>query len=327
MNDAKPKLLIAILVVCIVSLIVGVTAVARKGDSQQRPAAKKKDKGIIAQTISGIQGPKVIVLHLNGPISMSRRRSFMPAPGSAQTLRFSFKQYAKDDSVKGFILRINSPGGTVAATQEIAATLRRIRESGKKVVVLCEDICASGGYYIASQADSIIAYRGSIVGSIGVIIASLNFHELLRKYGVRENVIKSGPYKDILSPSRRMTATERALLQQTIDDVYQQFFDDVLKGRKMSKRRLRQVADGRILSGRQALRHQLIDKVGNMGTAVETIKAYKSVGENVKIIDPSQKRYGLLKQFFYNKFGPSALERFLTSGFSSPVLYLYRMRP
>lgn len=181
----------------------------------------------------------------------------------------------KNSSIKALIIRINSPGGTIAATQEIYNKIHRIRKKGKIVVVSMGDICASGGYYIASAADYIVANPGTVTGSIGVIMGGLDLSGLFTKYGIGYNVIKSGKNKDIMSPFRKMSKEERAMLEELVMDAYYQFFNAVAESRNIDKKKLKKVADGRILSANQAKAANLIDELGDFEDTI-TITAEKA---------------------------------------------------
>lgn len=168
-----------------------------------------------------------------------------------------------DPRAKVVLLRINSPGGSAAAAQEIAEELDKVRSAGKPVVVSMGDLCASAGYWIASRGSYLFASPASMTGSIGVYIDYNNIEELMDKLGIRSEKIKSGPHKDILSMTRPMTEEERALLQQMVNDIYSQFIRVVADGRRLEETRVRELADGRLFTGRQALDVGLIDALGN----------------------------------------------------------------
>ncbi|MBI5788626.1 MAG: signal peptide peptidase SppA [Candidatus Schekmanbacteria bacterium] len=179
-------------------------------------------------------------------------------------------EYHKNDTVKAILLRIDSPGGGVAASQEIYQAVKKITEEGKqKVVVSMGSVAASGGYYIACAADSIIANPGTITGSIGVIMEFANIEELIKKVGVKTTVVKTGPHKDLGSPTREMTPEDLAVMQEMIDDVYDQFLQAVSEGRDMEIEQIKPLADGRIYSGRKAKELGLIDDLGNINEALE----------------------------------------------------------
>lgn len=208
------------------------------------------------------------------------------------------KKYGKDSTVKGILLRINSPGGGVAASQEIYSQVLRVRrESGKKVVASMSSLGASGGYYIACAANKIIANPGTITGSIGVIMPFSNMEELLGKIGLKTDVVKSGEYKDIGSPTRKMTEKEREILQSSIDDVYNQFLEAIVSGRNMDMGKIRELADGRIYTGRQALEAGLIDRLGGFEDAVDYLAEMAGIQGEPRIVREKEET-GLLYRLF-----------------------------
>ncbi len=175
--------------------------------------------------------------------------------------------YSEDASIKAIILRVESPGGTVAPAQEIYEEIQKIKEK-KKVVVSMGSVAASGGYYIASPADRIVANPGTLTGSIGVIMEIPNIKGLMEKIGVEAQVIKSGRHKDIASVFKSLTEEERRILQEVIDDVHNQFIEAVAKGRGMDIDEVRRLADGRIFTGRMAKEAGLVDELGNLEDAI-----------------------------------------------------------
>ena len=200
-------------------------------------------------------GDKIGVIEIEGTI-------FQAEPVIEKIIKFR-----KSKSVKAIILRVNSPGGAVAPSQEIYQEVKKTCKE-KTVVVSVESVAASGGYYIACAADEIIANPGTLVGSIGVILQIENIEELLKKIGLSRKVIKSGKYKDIGSMTRKMTAEEEAMLQEFSDDIYGQFIDAVVEGRNIKREEVLKLADGRIFSGAQAIKLGLIDKLGNLQDAI-----------------------------------------------------------
>ncbi len=176
-------------------------------------------------------------------------------------------EFAKNKSIKAIVLRINSPGGAVAPSQEIYREILRVRKK-KKVVASMGTVAASGGYYIACAADEIYANPGTITGSIGVIMEVKNIQGLMSKIGVSAESIKSGALKDVGNPMREITDSERDYLQAVIMDIYEQFVEDVSKGRQLDKAKVYPIADGRILTGRKALEEKLIDKIGTIRDAI-----------------------------------------------------------
>jgi protease IV len=184
------------------------------------------------------------------------------AIGSATRTRvLEALEYVQQNRFPALVLRIDSPGGTVGDSQEIYEALKRVRQK-TKVVASFGNISASGGVYIGVGADYIVSNSGSITGSIGVILRGNNLEKLLDRVGVSFKVIKSGPYKDILSFDREITEAERQILQSLIDSSYNQFVNTVAEGRKLSPATVRSFADGRVFTGEQALDLGLVDRLG-----------------------------------------------------------------
>ncbi|MDI6739560.1 MAG: signal peptide peptidase SppA [Candidatus Edwardsbacteria bacterium] len=177
-------------------------------------------------------------------------------------------KYCDNSSVKAIVLRVDSPGGGVAASQEIYEALRKAK-ARKPVVCSMAEVAASGGYYISCVCDSIVANPGTLTGSIGVIMEFPVAEELMKKIGLKFEVLKAGDSKDIGSPFRQMKPEERVLLQDMINDVHAQFIQAVADGRKMPFDSVKQLADGRVFSGRQALARRLVDRLGTLDDAVD----------------------------------------------------------
>ncbi|MGI5879669.1 MAG: signal peptide peptidase SppA [Syntrophomonadaceae bacterium] len=226
------------------------------------------------------------VIEINGSISGGGVDSWMGATG-ANSMRIMniIQQVGKRDDIKVVVVRIDSPGGTSVASQEIAIELDKLRQNGKKIITSMGDVCASGGYWIACSSDYIVANEGSLTGSIGVIMQFTNLEALYKKIGISEEVIKSGSLKDIGSPSRKLTDEERKLLKDIVSESYDQFIEQVLKGRegKISRDKLLKIADGRIISGRQALELGLVDYLGNYYDALDIAAEQGGLGENYKV--------------------------------------------
>lgn len=209
-----------------------------------------------------------------------------------ETLK-AIKQYRKDKNVKAIVLRIDSPGGGVAPSQELYREVRRTL-SEKPVVASLGTVAASGGYYVASATSRIVSSPGTITGSIGVILIYPNFKELLDKIGYSMVVIKSGKYKDTGNPDREMTSEERQLLQSTIDESWRQFVSDVSKGRNMPEEKIRQIADGRIMTGQAALELGLVDELGNFQDAVDAAARLGKIEGEPDLIQFKKKKRSLL---------------------------------
>lgn len=225
--------------------------------------------------------PKIGVVEIRGVIE-----------DPEEALRW-LKAFGQDDGVRAVILRVDSPGGAVGATQEIYQEVLRVKAE-KVVVASLGNIAASGGYYIASAAHRIVANPGTITGSIGVVMYFADFEGLMRKVGIRGHTIKSGPFKDTGSPFRDMTPEEREVLEGVIRDVHEQFIEAVARGRGLPLEEVREVADGRILSGRQALELGLVDQLGGFEEAVELAKELAGIKGEPEILYGRKKR-GLLR--------------------------------
>ncbi|NPU83037.1 MAG: signal peptide peptidase SppA [Syntrophaceae bacterium] len=200
--------------------------------------------------------------------------------------------FGKDPSIKAVVLRIDSPGGGVAPSQEIFGAILELRKK-KKVVASLGSIAASGGYLIACASDRIISNPGTITGSISAIMHFADVEELMRKVGVRATVIKSGKFKDIGTPARSMTDEERELLQDLVDDIYDQFLDSVATNRKLSKDSLRAFADGRVFTGRRAMKLGLVDELGDMTAAVRVAGGLAGIKGEPEVVWPPKKRSSL----------------------------------
>ena len=214
--------------------------------------------------------PQIAVIHVEGVILGGRGQSGLWGEnGGVDGIIRQLHEARDDDAVKAIILRINSPGGSATASQELGEEILKVRAGGKPVVSSMGDIAASGGYWLAACTERIYANPSTITGSIGVYMPYANWEELYQKIGIRNERIQSGPHKDILSPDRAMTATEKALLQAMVNDMYEQFVTVVSEGRKLPPEQVRLLADGRIYTGRQALASGLVDEMGNLYDAID----------------------------------------------------------
>lgn len=202
-------------------------------------------------------GEKVAVIHLLGPIYSSDR------------MVRQFKYFGERDDIRAIIFRIDSPGGGVAASQEIYEAVKAVRDGSKPVVASMASVAASGGYYVACGCDSIVANPGTTTGSIGVIAQFVTAQELLSKIGVKVETVKSGPYKDTGSYHRDFSTADRRYLQSWVDDAYAQFVDVVATERRLTPETVRTLADGRVYTGRQAFENGLIDRLGDFQAAVD----------------------------------------------------------
>jgi len=225
----------------------------------------------------------------------------------------------KNEKVKAIVVRIDSPGGGVGPAQEIHAELKKVQRE-KKVLVSMGSVAASGGYYIACAADRIVANPGTITGSIGVIVESLNVEELLRKLGLRSMVVKSGKHKDLGSPLRPMTEEERKLLQGVLDSVHDQFIRAVAEGRRLPLEKVRELADGRIFSGDQARELGLVDELGNLEDTIAVAAKMAGIKGEPEVLYPEKKKFSLL-DFLLQETVQRVLESLRDH--SSPLQFLY----
>ncbi len=204
---------------------------------------------------------------------------------------------ANDPSVKALVIRVDSPGGSVGASQEIYRAIEKFKERGKPVVVSMGNVAASGGYYISTPADIIYANPGTITGSIGVIIQYVGYKELLSKIGIKTEAIKTGKYKDTLSPFKDLTKEEKEYLKKLAVESYEQFIDAILKYRKdrITEEELRKVADGRVMTGLKARDIGLVDELGNIKDAVDKASELAGIVGKPRVFFVEEKKSFLKK--------------------------------
>jgi protease-4 len=214
---------------------------------------------------------------------------------SPQPVVGQLKKFADDSSIKAIILHVNSPGGGVAASEEIYREVKRIREEKKKrVVVSIETVGASGAYYIASASNKIYADNGSIVGSIGVIAEWVNYGDLLKWAKLKSIVFKTGEFKDTGNPARDLTPTEQAYMQSLIDNMFGQFVKAVADGRGMKVDDVKAIANGKVWTGAQALDMKLIDNVGDFEAAVKDTAQSVGISGEPTLVRPERDRKTML---------------------------------
>lgn len=195
---------------------------------------------------------------------------------------------AEDETVAGVVLRLNSPGGAVSASQEVFHEVLRVREKGKPVIVSMGNVAASGAYYIACASDRIFASAGTLTGSIGVIMRLSHVQQLFDKIGIEVEAIKTGEFKNTGTPFRELRPDERKYLQRLVDDTYEQFLEDVSTRRAIAVDSLRPLAKGQVFTGRQALQEGLIDTLGGLRDALLYAKTTTGVGEDAKVVEPGR---------------------------------------
>jgi protease-4 len=220
----------------------------------------------------GDDGPKILLLEVDGVITEEpEERFFGPGESPVARLREELDAAREDDEIRALLVRIDSPGGTVTASDILYDELRRFKaERGVPVIAHFMGVAASGGYYLAMAADEIVAQPTTVTGSIGVIFGGVNLAGLLEKIGVENQTLVSGSFKDAGSLLRRMTPAERSQLQSVLDDMYDRFLDVVASGRReLAREDLERLADGRIYSAQQALELGLVDRLGGLADAIE----------------------------------------------------------
>jgi protease IV len=284
------------------------------------------------QVLEGDGAGKILLLDISGTISEQEKSGGLlgrPAPSMVSIIRESLQKAEKDDRILGLILRINSPGGTVTASDIIHHDIVEFRKRKHVPVLGCiMGEGTSGGYYVATAADEIIAHPTAVTGSIGVIMMKFNVEGLMGKIGVEEQTVKSGDKKDIMSPFRRATPEEVKLGQEIIDQLYARFLDVIMArpGNRLTRDELRKLADGRIYTAGQALEGRLIDRVGYLDDVIASIR--KLAGDdNARVV--SYYRPGTYKGSIYADAGEkgSALEVFGGVNLFSAGSFMYLWRP
>jgi protease-4 len=242
----------------------------------------QKERGSAGSALSGsLQFKRIGLVEVRGTISESEE--FVR---QLQSLRL-------DNSIAGVILRIDSPGGAVAPSQEIYTEVMRYRIDRKPLVVSMSSVAASGGYYIASPASKIFADPGTLTGSIGVIFTLPQYQELAKKIGIEFRVFKAGALKDVGSPYRAMTDEEKKFIERLLKDTHEQFIADVAKGRGMSPDTLARYADGRVFTGKQAYEAKLVDTLGGYEDALDWLRLRTGLSRGAKVVrkKPTSSRF------------------------------------
>jgi protease-4 len=241
----------------------------------------------------------VVNLALNG-----ERPSFSPLQGRVGLVELvgdiddsepvveELQRHERDASVRAVVLRVDSPGGGVAASQEIYEAVQKLHDDGKPVIVSMGGVAASGAYYVSCAADSIVCNPGTLTGSIGVIMSFPNTQTLFRKVGVSLEVVKTGKFKDIGSMWRPMTEDERKLLQGVLSDVYDQFIDAIVDGRSMNREDVVPYADGRVFTGSQALDYGFVDRLGDLDDAIQMAAKMGGISGRPVIVRKERRRGG-----------------------------------
>ncbi len=276
--DRNRRIILSILVLIVLSCMLAIIDVGLN--------MKKAEQSELFQITAPEIGPGIGVIRVYGSIRISdRAENLLGIAQGSDAIVSRLDEFNEDNKIKAILLRINSPGGTIGAVQEIYEKLIEIKNNNKIIVASMGDVAASGGYYIASACNYIFANHGTITGSIGVIASSPNLKGLFEKLGIKMNVIKSGKYKDLLASHRDMEKSERLLLQQMIDSSYYQFLKDVAKGRNLPIPDIKPLADGRVMNGEVAFNKKLIDEIGTYDKAIDKARELAKLPPDCAIYD------------------------------------------
>ena len=259
----KTALAVGSVVLAIAMILVVYLSMALAGTTLVAPAGGFRHSVVR----EGDVGTRVAVVPVSGLI-YSGEPGHGPRAGTADWVVEALKEAGRDSSVRAVILEVNSPGGTITGSDLIHHQVEKLRADGTKVVALFRGVAASGGYYVSAPADRIVAHPTAITGSIGTIFENVHVDGLLKKLGVETTVVKSGALKDMASPFRSPTDEERAVLQSIVDEAFGRFVDIVARGRDMAPEKVKQIADGRILTAEQAKAAGLVDEIGYFDEAV-----------------------------------------------------------
>ena len=291
------------LLVLAVGAVVVVLAVGASGPGA--PVAAYQE-----EYVSGEGAGKVAVVPVVGTIaSADNSVPGTQPPVTPEGLADALRQAEEDPAVRAVVLEVNSPGGGTTASDEMHQSILDFRESsGKPVVVSMQDTAASGGYYISTAADRIVANETTLTGSLGVIFQLNNFTELAEKYGYQREIIKSGEFKDIANSFRELSPEDREILQSIVNESYDEFVSVIVEGRNLPEERVREIADGRVYSGLQAREIGLVDSFGGVDEAAEISQDLAGVDEAtvVRYVQPETFTDALLASFAPDK--PDALQ-------------------
>jgi protease-4 len=284
------------------------------------------------QVLEGDGAGKILLLDISGTISEQDKSGGLlgqSAPSMVSLIRESLQKAEKDRRIVGLILRINSNGGTVTASDIINHDIGEFRKRRPVPVVACiMGVGASGGYYVAAAADEIVAHPTAVTGSIGVIMMKFNVEGLMGKVGVEQQTVKSGDKKDIMSPFRRATPEEVKLAQEIIDQLHARFLDVIMArpGNRLSREELRKLADGRVYTAGQALEGKLIDRIGYLDDVIASVRK-KAGDENARVV--SYYRPGTYRGSIYADAGErgGALEMLGAMDYFSAGSFMYLWRP
>jgi protease-4 len=260
---------------------------AALGGAGSSAAATTTSSAIVPTHVSGpLTGPAVAIIDVSGAIVYGSAQEFSLAGGASvaasSNIARLIRQAARDSQVKAIVLRVNSPGGSVIGSDEIYHALK---ESGKPVVAVMGELAASGGYYVSMAAEHIVAHPDTLTGSIGVISEFTNVEGLYDKLGIKSTVVKSGENKDFGNPTSPFTAEDQKLWQAVIDEAYESFVNIIADNRGMTAEEVKQLADGRVYTGRQALAAKLVDQLGYTQDAIDEAASRGGISGTPRVIE------------------------------------------
>lgn len=285
-----------------------------------------KERGFSLTTAKYPTKDKIAIVELYGEIYFANAaESFIKR--DVEYYVSKIQSLCKRKDVKGVIIKLNSPGGTVAAVQRLYNEILKLKKTyTKPIVCYVPELCASGGYYVASACDKIICAEGSVVGSVGVLLQVGNINALLKKIGVNVEVIKSSKYKDIGSIFRDMLPEERQVFENLVNAAFEQFIDAIVKGRGMSKEQVMKFADGKIYIANEAVKLQMVDKIGDEDTAIEEVKTLAGIKGEIEILKERVKPFDFLRQvmsemYFYRIRQVNPLQKFVDKKFRFEYIF------
>ncbi len=281
-NTNRPKTIATVL---LSGLIVAATGCLPDSFVITPISAQPQLKERVLYTESAFPDGKIAIVEVDGVMANTRASGFLTTgEHPVAKLTEQLDSARRDDSVKGVVLRINSPGGTVTASELMHSEVKRLQASGKPVIAMMMDVAASGGYYIACAADEIMACKSTVTGSIGVVMQTMEVTKTMEMIGVKAHTIKSGDQKAAGSPFEELKPEQRVIFQNIINELYDQFVDVVAEGRsELTREQVMPLADGRVYTAKQAIELKLIDRIGSIREAIALAKE-KSGIENAKVI-------------------------------------------
>jgi len=283
------------------------------------------------KVVDGKGANKIALIDISGFISEQKASGFIEAADLVSRVKEELKRAAQDPAMKGIVLRVNSPGGTITASDLIYHEIRQFKkQTGKPVVVSILDLGASGAYYIAMAGDQVLAHPTSVIGSIGVIMMHVNFEGLMEKVGVSSESVKSGVNKDLGSPMKALSPEGRGIMQGIIDNMYGRFLKVIEEGRpELSPGRIKELADGRVYTASEAVALGLVDGIAYLDQAIDRTKTLAGIEEAQVILytGPGEYKDNIYSRAFEKPADPLAIwgldPKQLLRGASPQFLYLW----